>query len=267
MAFQIEGAMEMSSVNPIAEKFKIAIVGEPGDGKSWLAASCATETEPAFHFDFDGRKQSIAGKQFVTSKTYTDVDYPTRMPLAWTEFLTDLMRMEEAKSRNDLPFKWFIFDSATYISVAALNNIMYNTPSLRRQVVAAGRTTYIPKSFDTYKAEMSEVIGALSRLMELGSVIMCFHLGFEKDVVNSTKEETKYTNQLAVTPPRYGDLLALFNDQWLVKAEGPGSYKVQTAPDWSGNGFFKAKSTLRIDSSEKPNIREMLQKHMTNVGK
>jgi hypothetical protein len=265
--FVIEGAVDMQTADSTGDRFKIAITGEPGSGKSWLAASCATIEEPAFHFDFDGRRQSIAGKPYITSKTYQDVDYPNRVPTAWSGALTDLMRMEQAYQDNKLPYKWFIADSATFMSVSCLNNIMYATPSLRRNIVAAGRTTYIPLSFDTYKAEMSEIIGFLSRLMAMGNVIMCFHLGNEKDLVNSTKTESKYTNNLAVIPPRYNDLLALFNDQWLISAKGPNQYEVTTKPNYVSGGFWTGKTTLQIKETEQPDIRAMLQKHMSVVKK
>lgn len=261
MPFEIPGAQDMSTTSVLANNFKIAIVANPGEGKSWLAASCATKEEPAYVFDFDGRKQSIAGKPFVTAKTYQDVNYPQLMPTAWSSFLRDLMTMEIAFKKGELPYKWFIYDSATFGSSACLNNIMYHSPALRREINAAGTITYIPKSFDTYKAEMAEVVGAFQRLMVMGNLIVTYHMDAEK-AADSTVESPKFTGKWSVTPPRYGDTLALFNDQWRIKAMGPGQYKVQTQPSYD----FTAKNTMLLDVNEDPNIRGMLQKYMTKAG-
>jgi len=252
------GTIDLSNTDAIQDNFKIAIVSPPGEGKSWLAASCATPEEPAFVWDFDGRRQSIAGKSNVHVKTIQDVNYPTLMPTSWQTYLTDIMGFENAKARGEEIPKWFIPDSATYMSEAALHYIMYNSPSLRREIRAGASITYVPKGFDTYKAEIAEVIGALQRLFCLGNVIMTFHIGAEK-APDSTQDNPKFTGKYTVTPPRYADLLALFNDQWRVKAIGPQQYEVQTQPSWD----FVAKTTLNIDATTQPNIRQMLQAHMT----
>lgn len=258
MPFTIDGAVDMETSDAISNGFKIAIIGEPGSGKSWLAASCASEEEKAFFFDFDGRKASIAGKKNVTAKTYYDYDFPNRMAEAWFQANNDLMQMEIAKERGELPYKWFIFDSNTYGAAAAMNHVMYNTPGMRRELNVAGRKTYIPKSFDAYKAEQAEVYGFWSRLMCLGNLIVIFHADAER-APDYTPENPKFTGKLTVSPPRYGDSLALFNDQWIIRAEGPNNYIVQTQPDYT----FTAKNTLRLDNTETPDIRAMMQKYMT----
>lgn len=260
MPFEIAGAMNMAEVNAATSNFKIAIVANSGEGKSWLAASCATPEEPAFVFDWDARIQSIAGKPNVTAKTYQDVNFPAKMPMAWQTALTDLQAMEQAYLRKELPYKWFIYDSATYGSTACMNWIIYNTPSMRREIQAGGRTTYVPKSYDAYKAEVGEVVAFWSRLSAMGNLIVTFHMDAEK-APDSTQENPKFTGKFSVTPPRYGDLLALFNDQWRIKAMGPNNYKVQTAPDYT----FIAKRTLSIADNEDPNIRQMLLKHLKTV--
>lgn len=256
----IDGATDMGTASVLTDAFKIAIVGPSGSGKSWLAASCATKEEPAFHFDWDARKQSIAGKPFVDSKTYQDVNFPNRMPTAWVTAMTDLLKLEQAKQKGTNPYKWYIYDSATFGSIAAMNNILYNTPSMRREVKAAGTVTYVPGGFDAYKAEINDVLGFWQRLMCLGNLIVTFHEGKEKDDA-STSDKQLFTGKYGVQPPRYQDLIALFNDTWRIKALGPGRYDVQTQPD----ALFTAKNTMLLDANEQPNIRAMMQKYMTKA--
>jgi hypothetical protein len=258
----IDGATDMGTASVLTDTFKIAIVGPSGSGKSWLAASCASAEEPAFHFDWDARKQSIAGKPHVTSKTYQDVDFPNKMPTAWANFMVDLLKLEQAKQKGTNPYKWYIYDSATFGSIASMNNILYNTGSMRREVRAAGRVTYVPGGFDAYKAEMADVLGAWQRLLCLGNLIVTFHEGKEKDDA-STSEKQVFTGKYGVQPPRYQDMVALFNDTWRIKALGPGRYEVQTQPD----SLFTAKNTMLLDATETPDIRKMMAKYQVKAKK
>lgn len=251
----ISGVEDMSQASA-SDHIKLAIAGPPGSGKSWLAVSGASETEPVFCYDFDGRKQSIAGKKNVFVKTYQDVNYPNMMPMAWTNFLSDIQAMEVAKAKNDLQYKWLVPDSMTYMCQAAMNYLLYNDRGIRREIKSGLVTTYVPKSFDAYKAEQAEINGALSRLFCLGNVVCTFHTAPEK-APEHTAEAPKFTGKLTVDPPRAIDLLALFNEQWLIKALGPDSYEVQTKPDY----FFLAKTALKINATEKPNLRDIIAKH------
>lgn len=251
----LTGFEDMSEKDP-SEHILLAIIGGPGEGKSWLASSCVTEDEPALVWDFDGRAQSIAGKKYILVKTLKDINYPSVMPSAWSIFTNDLSNLEALKAMDKLKYKWFIYDSATYGSVAALNYVMYHNNSLRRQISAGAGVAYIPKSFDTYKAEMSEVIGAWGRLAELGNLIVVFHAGPER-APDYSPENQKFTGRVVVEPPRYVDTLALFNEQWRVKAIQDKLYEVQTRP----NGEFTGKTALKIDLTETPNIRSILKKH------
>lgn len=265
MDFTLDGADDLGTASPLNDTYKIAIVGNPGDGKSWLMGTCATDAEKLFCFDFDGRKQSlktlpIEKRRNIMVKTYQDVDFPNRMPTAWTSAMQDLQKLETLHKQGKLPFKWFGYDSSTFGSIAILNYIMYNTPSMRREIKAAGRVTYVPAGFDTYKAEQPEVLGFWQRLLCMGNLIVTFHIGMEKSD-DSNLEKQKYTGKYGVVPPRYNDYLALFNDQWRIKAKGPNQYEVQTQPTFD----FTAKNTLLLDATEKADIRVMMQKYMTKT--
>jgi hypothetical protein len=257
----LEGLTPMEQVAP-TDHFKIAIIGEPGSGKSWLSVSGVSESEPALVWDFDTRAQSLAGKKYVDVLTRYDLDYPTKMPTVWQKFNEDLQELELMKERKELKYKWFIFDSATFGSEALLRHIMFHEASLRRVVNAAGKLTYIPKSFDTYKAELAEIIGAWQRLSCLGHLVVVFHVDQEKDKAKSTPEKAVYTDKLTVTPPRYADTLALFNEQWLVKATGADAYEVQMKPNY----YFVGKTTLKVTETMKADLKEIIETHRRNVG-
>ena len=80
----INGAVEAKDVSQLT-RFKMALVGRPKSGKSWMAC---TMPGKKYVFDFDSRKESIAGKPDVTVKTYKDIVIDN--PKAINELETDV---------------------------------------------------------------------------------------------------------------------------------------------------------------------------------
>lgn len=255
MSLVIPGAIPMETINS-ADRIKLALCGDPGSGKSWLAVSGATQEEQAFNFDFDGRIGSIAGKKFVTGKTYIDVNFPALMPMAWINFQQDIMAMEMEAAKGTLQYKWLIPDSMTNMCRAAMNYILYNDRGMRRELKVGASVTFVPKSFDAYKAEQAEIYGMLQRLFCLGHVVCTFHTAPER-APEHTAENPKYTGKVTVDPPRAIDLLALFNEQWLMRPIDATNYEIQTKPDWKWVG----KTALKIDATEKGTLTSLLTKH------
>ena len=104
--FGIPSLVEATSLTE--EPLKIAVIGAPGIGKSWLAC---TAPGPVFDIDFDGRKSSLAGKANVIVKTYVDLD--PNNPKAAAELEADLGLIEYEKQKGNPVPATYVLDSLT----------------------------------------------------------------------------------------------------------------------------------------------------------
>src|ERR1017187_7157420 len=107
MLTTIKGMIPATSITePL---LKIAVVGDPGVGKSWFAA---TAPKPVLDLDFDGRASSLAGKAGVLVKSYVDLD--TTNPKAIADLESDLNSFDYAKAKGEEIPATFVIDSITY---------------------------------------------------------------------------------------------------------------------------------------------------------
>lgn len=258
-SYAIQGSIQGTDLK-VSENMRVAIVGPPGVGKSWLAAT----SEKPFFFDFDGRLNSLAGKP-ISGKTYFDTDFMA--PSAWVYFENDLASLEKlslAKDEYDFP-KTFVCDSMQMMCQAAMNQILVlgaNDKKICRKISAGQKIYYVPGGYDAWEAEYQAVKGAISRLFSLGNVICNFHEAPE-EAPGSTQENPIFTGKLTVFPVRMRKLLPLFNDKWRLSADNGQRQVFTDLKDYK----FNSASTLLVDSIEQPDIQAMFQKHLKRIGK
>ena len=250
----IAGATPATDISPLT-RFKVAIVGRVKTGKSWLATTMPGEK---FVFDFDNRKESIAGKPQTTVKTYQDV--LQAQPRAIAEFEKDVKMFEYNKAQGKAIPEVFILDSITWWVKACENDLMKSYSRLTRDIKTGGMTVQIAAGWDVTTAIRSHMENIISRLSLLGHVICIFHEEPEKDKTKSTPEEPVYTGQWVVHPFYTRTLLSTFNETWRVEIKR-GEYFVTVKP----TAEFGASTTLHIDGVEKADIAKMIEKHLANV--
>lgn len=253
----ISGAMSSLDISQIG-RFKIAIVGRVKSGKSWLAC---TMPGRKFVFDFDNRKESIAGKPDVEVKTYQDVIQS--LPKALAELEKDVKMFEYLKKSGKQIPEVFILDSMTWFVKAAENDLMKSMSRLTRTISLQGRTIVVPAGWDVTTAIRNIAEDCISRLADMGHIICTFHEEPEKDKTKSTPEEPVYTGVYAVHPFYLRTLLSTFNETWRLEVLR-GDYILTCKP----TSEFGASTTLKIDKTEKEaDISKLIAKHLANSGK
>lgn len=256
----IKGLISASSITN-TDRLKVAVCGEKKSGKSLLIAK--TARKPLLHYDFDDRKESIAGQPDTIIKTLVDSD--STMPISWGVLESDLSSLEYAKKSGTLPIKSLALDSATYLRQIAENQMMKDTAQFRKSKI--GLTMYqISQGWDAINYVHRMLYQLLRRMFALDiDIYVVFHTRNEKDRVRSTKEETVYTERLTVDPQNLDILLPMFNETWRTFVDMDGAFKLQVRQDWR----FNASTALRIGENagiEEPNIQALLDKNDQKAG-
>jgi hypothetical protein len=228
------------------ERLKIAIMGTPKSGKSWLAA---TAPGPIRYYDFDDRSESLEGKTnlFILSK-------PTMLQVE-----TDLSIMKANKIKG-LPLPaTVVFDSVTFMNRAMEEEIFRQDSKLYRSIAVGNSTSIkIRNSWDVINGIQRYVEYLIAEFSGLGvNIIFVFHEKDEKDKAESTATETKYTGLITVDPQYLSNSLSLFNEVYRITVDGNKKYKVTCKPSWD----VKASTTMLLDAEEAPNIMDMIAKH------
>jgi AAA domain len=239
-------------------KLKIAIVGEPKTGKSWLAM---TAPGPIFVADFDQRLESI--KEFVRKSKRTDITAKTywdpnpSMPNAVSQLETDISMLEYLKQQGKEYPATYILDSMTFLRAACEHELIKQHPSMSRTIKLGANTLKIPSGWDIINGNRGYMEYLIGRLSELGHVIAIFHEQDEKDAQNSTKEQKAYTGRKTVQPQYLNTLLSVFNDVFRITIDYSGSRIVTVQPTTD----FLASTSMNLDATEAPDIMQMLAKH------
>jgi AAA domain len=244
------------------DRLKVAVCGEKKSGKSKLIAD--TARKPLLHYDFDDRRESIAGAKNTIIKTLVDSD--STMPQAWGILESDLSSLEYAKKNGSLPIKSLALDSATYLRQIAENQMMHDTSLMRYAKI--GLTRYqISQGWDAINYVHRMLYQLLRRMFALDiDIYVVFHTRNEKDRVKSTKEETFYTDRLTVDPQNLDVLLPMFNETWRAFVDSDGNFKLQVRQDWR----FNASTALKIGQDGgivDPNIEALLEQNAKNGNK
>jgi hypothetical protein len=241
------------------DRLKVAICGERKTGKSNIIAK--TARKPLLHYDFDDRRESIAGAESTVIKTLVDSD--STLPRAWGELESDLGSLEYAKKQGNLPIKSLALDSATYLRQIAENQMMKDT-SMRRKMKIGIRDYQIAQGWDAINYVHRMLYELLRRFFALDiDVYVVFHTRQEKDKAKSTSTETVYTDRLTVDPQNLEVLLSMFNETWRTYVDPDGKFRLQVRQDWR----FNAATALKIGADEPQDIQQLLKEHEENLKK
>lgn len=250
----IKGIEDASTIDNSNEKLKIAIVGDPGVGKSWLAC---TIPGTKFDIDFDGRKSSLSGKTDVVVKTYHDID-PSN-PTAMSNFETDLKALEYAYAKGDEVPSTFIIDSATYCKKGTEAELIRQQSNMGRAIRIGATQLKIGAGWDIINGNRLYLEYIINKLAVMGNVICIFHEMYEKDESRSTPEKKVYTGKVTIQPQYLNTVTSIFNDYWRVSIDYTGKRVLQTGI----SAEFEGKCSLKgIDPlKEEPDISKLLEKH------
>jgi hypothetical protein len=227
------------------DRLKIAIVGEPKTGKSWLAA---TAPQPVLVFDFDDRAESLAGKPGLIIRRKPSI----------TQVHTDLSNMKARKYNNQKIPSTFVFDSVTYMQGAMEAELLSSSPGLFRDVKMGGQVIKLRENWDVTNSILDRMRYFIAEFSLLGNVVFVYHERPEKDKTKSTARETVYTGETTVDPQYLAVTLSLFNEVYRITVDYTGKFTVQCKQSYE----FKASTTMvELDSNEPPSIADMISKH------
>lgn len=261
------------------DKLQVLEVGKEKSGKSWCAA---TAPKPVLFFDYDLRARALSGRKGVYALTFRE-PAPHLMPTAFSDTLDFLTKLEQYRNLAMLD-KMFpntepatiVLDSVTTMAKAAGRAAMYSNQDIRRRLTFAGKSTEtswsvdFAKNFDAWNAEMSTIESVVLRFLALPyNVIATIHEA-EEQSEDSTPEKKKFTGRIGAFPARYELLFKYFNELWhfdnAPDPDAPSSpiYKsrVQVRPDYRAPWCA---TNLMLDQFEKPNIEDMIKKHLSRV--
>jgi hypothetical protein len=258
----IKGVLE--AVNIVEPKLKIAIVGDTGLGKSWLACSIAADDHKVLDIDFDGRAASLAGKKNVFVKSYVDRDHNN--PNAISDLESDISLLEYDATKGALEYKTFVLDSGSYMRKSIEREIIRQQISLSRSIKIGTRTVRIGQGYDIFSGNVAYMENIIARFAVLGNVIITFHERNEKDEVKSTKEQKAFTGMVTIDPQHLSGILSTFNDVWRLTTDYASNRVLVTGltDDFIGKTTLKGIETT-VKGNENINIQVLLDKHRKAV--
>lgn len=244
---------------PVIMPVRLAIVGPPGEGKSWLAA---TAPKPIMYYDFDNRAASLRGKHGIRIKTLVDKD--PNSPTVITALENDLSLFKAAKASGKPVPTTFVLDSATYLKKAMENQLMKLesnmgisfrlSPTRTFKSASAMTTANVIRNFFEY---------FVNEFGALGNVVIVFHTKDQIDKDKTSKTETKYTGMYTTEPQYLETVLSIFNERWRIEKDYQFKYIVHTRNDRQ----FAAITSLDIDDVEPADIEKILAKHAAKISK
>jgi hypothetical protein len=239
-----------------APRLKIAIIGDTGIGKSWLACSIASPEHKVLDLDFDGRAASLAGKENVYVKTYVDKDF--NQPTAMAELESDINTWEYDYEQGRLEYKTFVIDSGSYMRKAMEREIIRQQPALSRAIKVGSRVLKIGQGYDIFNGNQMFTEHIISRLSQIGNLIITFHEKNEKDEIKSTEKQKAFTGMVTIDPQHLSGLLSTFNDVWRLTT----NYASKRILITGLTDDFSGKTTLKgLADVEEPDIKKLLEKH------
>jgi len=239
----------MSEQIQATERLKMAIIGGPGVGKSWMAA---TAPKPIRYYDHDDRSESLEGKTGISI-----LSRPTMLQIE-----TDLSVMKANKLKKLALPATIVHDSVTFLNRAMEEEIFRQEPKLARTIRVGNSTSMkLRNGWDVINGVQRYIEYLIGEYATLGvSMIFVFHEKDEKDRTTSSAAESKYTGFVTVDPQYLQNCLSLFNEVYRMHVDtiaGKTSYKVTCRP----TNEFVGKTTMLIDSEELPDIATLITKH------
>jgi hypothetical protein len=254
---QLGGCTDSTTITNV-DRLHVAICGPPGSWKSNTIAR--TARKPLLHYDFDDRKESIAGLSQVTIKTL--IDRTDEEHIAWMQLENDVSVLEYLKEKNQQPFKSIALDSFTFLRQYAEHQFIADCGDLKKAKFHIGNTNYIiPRGWDAVVGVQKMLQGIIRRLFALNvDIYAVFHTKPEKDNNKTTAEKIIYKDTLTVEPENLKMLLPMFNDKWRMIYDN-GKFVVQMKCNWE----FAASTVLKnVNEQEDADIQKMLEKHNKN---
>lgn len=257
---QLGGCTDSTTITNI-DRLKVAICGPPGSWKSNTIAR--TARKPLIHYDFDDRREAIAGIQDVTIKTLVDrLDTEHK---AWAALENDVSILEYLKEKNQQPFKSVALDSFTFLRQYAEHQFIHDAGDVKKATFKIGASQYIiPRGWDAVVGVQKMLQGILRRFFALDiDVYAVFHTKNEKDQNKTTAEKVMYKDTLTVEPENLKMLLPMFNEKWRMMYDD-GKFRLQVKCNWE----FPASTALKnVNESEEADIQKLLEKHNKNGAK
>jgi hypothetical protein len=240
---------------------KIALIGDPGVGKSWAACFYPGQV---YNLDFDSRKASLSthpNAANIMVKTYFDND--PNNPKAMSQFEVDLKALKYAKSQGKEVPSLYVVDSITYARKATESELIKQQSNLGRSVRVGATTVKIPAGWDIINANRLYLEYIISELSSLGDLVCIFHEKDEKDATKSTAEKQAYTGMVTIQPQYLNSILSIFDDVWRIKVNANGKRILQTgiSSDFIGKCTLKGLDPL----NEEPNLEKLLAKHQAAI--
>jgi hypothetical protein len=261
-------------------RLRVAIIGPEKNGKSILTS---TARGVKLVLDYDQRADALAGKKDVFAITLKDAGFPllptvaeeTLDILTGLEKSLDLSQLLDSRGNRFFPevpegtmVENIVHDSMSSLAKCVMQYELYNSKDLRRDINFGKLTVYIPKSYDSWNAEVGAVTNIVMRSMALPINVFCIFHEAAEEAVDSTDEKPKYTGRVSIYPVRYRSLLKYFNEVWRVKLTPvPISNgvrylpRVYPLPDFS----MDAATTMNLDPVEEPDIAKMIAKNESRL--
>jgi len=265
----IQGLIEATEI--VMPKLKIAIVGDTGIGKSWLACSVADDNNIVYDLDFDGRAASLRGKKNVFVKSYVDKD--PDMPSAMADLESDIITWEYEHDKGELNNVTFVIDSGTFMVTAIEREAIRQEPSNGKPIIRLpGGTKQRPRAlkigtgYDWAKINREYFLNICGRLSQLGNLVVTFIDRDERDRTQTDdkgKPVVSYTGKITVEPQHVAPVLATFNDVWYL--HGEGGYRSLTVG--LSRDFNIGKNTFGLEGEiygDEMNIRKFIQRVTPN---
>ena len=236
------------------EQLRIAILGKPGTGKSWLAASIGG-LGLVRYYDHDNRAASLEGKPnlFITSKP-TMLEVETDLSIMKAE----VTKAKQNKTKPNLPVT-IVHDTVTYMNRAMEEEIFRQDPKLARIIRVGNNTSMkIRNGWDVINGIQRYIEYLVAEYTILGvNLIFVFHEKDEKDKAESTVDRAAFTGLVTTDPQYLQNTLSLFNEVYRITVDGNKKYEVACRPNWD----VLAKTTMLLDDKEPPDIMKMIAKH------
>lgn len=257
---------DMETATPF-DRLRLVLVGKEKTGKSKLAA---TGRKGVLVFDWDGRRESLAGMKGVRAVTLIDPGNPVVQPTAFNDGTTILAKLEASRSFSGIGFKnvpkeddtirTTVIDSVYSMARAARNFAMYTTQDLARTIRIGSMTVRLPAGWDSWNAEVGLVEQFIERLLAIKGmdVVLVFHED-DEEAPGSSAEKRNYTGRYEAYPARYGNILKYFNECWRVTRSGPGAPQIQREPNYQ----FQASSNLGDIPAVGADISKMIEAYLT----
>lgn len=248
----ISGVIDATNL-PAIMPLRLAIVGPPGEGKSWLAA---TAPKPIMYYDFDNRAASLRGKEGIKVKTLVDTN--PNVPTTINQLENDLIFFKQAKTRPAT----FVLDSATYLKKAMENSLLAAEPSMGLAFRLSPTKTFRTASAMTTANVIRNFFEYfVNEFGTLGNIVIVFHTKDKIDKDKTTKTETKYEGVYTTEPQYLETVLSIFNERWRIERTYDFKYKVNVRNDRQ----FAAITSLLIDDVEDADIEKILAKHKAKI--